>query len=89
MAESLRQDTSVSNPSRPTKPTALGSCSQSTSGDIYSGPTRPPGKKSNRAQTWPDKGWNAILHPCAPLQPWGDFEEGSVAATGGASPSGQ
>jgi hypothetical protein len=41
-----------------------------TSVDIYFGPKAPHGKESNWVQTWPGKGWNAILRLYGPLEPW-------------------
>jgi hypothetical protein len=38
--------------------------------DIYFGPKAPHGKESNWVQTWPGKGWNAILRLYGPLEPW-------------------
>jgi hypothetical protein len=48
---------------------------------LYFSPKAPAGQEANWVQTWPGKGWNAILRLYGPLQPWfdkswkpGDFE---------------
>ena len=48
---------------------------------VWFGPKVPAGQEGNWVQTWPGKGWNALLRLYGPLQPWfdktwkpGDFE---------------
>ena len=40
--------------------------------DVYFGPKAPAGKESNWVQTWPGKGWFALLRLYGPLQDWFD-----------------
>jgi hypothetical protein len=48
---------------------------------VWFGPKAPAGQEGNWVQTWPGKGWNALLRLYGPLEPWfdktwkpGDFE---------------
>jgi hypothetical protein len=48
---------------------------------VWFGPKAPAGHEGNWVQTWPGKGWNALVRLYGPLQPWfdktwkpGDFE---------------
>ena len=43
-----------------------------TSVDIWLGPKPPPGKEANWVQTWPGKGWFAMLRLYGPLESWFD-----------------
>jgi hypothetical protein len=40
--------------------------------DVYFGPKAPRGRDGNWIQTWPGKGWSAILRLYGPLQSWFD-----------------
>jgi hypothetical protein len=52
-----------------------------TSVDVYFGPKPPSGREANWVQTWPGKGWNAILRLYAALQPFFDktWRPGEIA----------
>ncbi len=40
--------------------------------DVWFGPTAPAGHEANWVQTVPGKGWNVLLRPYGPLEPWFD-----------------
>jgi hypothetical protein len=40
--------------------------------DVYFGPSAPAGHESNWVQTWPGKGWFALLRLYGPTQDWFD-----------------
>jgi hypothetical protein len=43
-----------------------------TSVDVWFGPTAPAGHEANWVQTVSGNGWNTLLRPYGPLEPWFD-----------------